>query len=658
MKPYRQEELFYFKYNLDTRIVEQEDRLVEKYGLKKFYENMPYSFVEENVYEEDVEDYVNVYKRLEAGEQFATCDFRVKGSKIWSRVCVYRDSMDSPIVKGIVQDVTERYAYIIAQAEAREKEAELRIDLEFEAAQLMRAVNDSYDMFFIVNLTQNSYRVVNYENFVNHGMELGGVFDELITFGTNNVPEEYKDVFYNHFSREALLKSYAQGKKDVYLEYQHLGDDGKPYWVYTHVLFVENPLNNDIMEITLTQNIDERYRMEEEHKEKLQEALHAAEAASNAKSDFLSRMSHDIRTPMNAIQGFIQILKKNLHNEAVVHDVIEKIERSSDTLSKLLGDVLELSRIESGKVDVNYSILELNELSERLKNMFEHELNTNQVEFVVESQIQNTGVWVDELKLTQITMNMLSNAKKFTPPGGKIVFGMKQISDEKDACAAYRFYVRDTGIGMSEEFQRKAFEQFEQERSSTDSGVMGSGLGMAIIKKLTELMGGSCELASELGVGTEIAAVLTLQLATDPVEKAENKDYGNIDFTGRRVLLTEDNDFNREIAHFVLEDMGFEVEDAEDGSVAVNKLLNAPDGYFDLVLMDIQMPNMDGYTATREIRRIQRTAVANIPIIAMTANAFQEDKDRCIEAGMNGHVAKPVDARVLVKEVEKVITNL
>lgn len=654
MKPYKQEELFHFDYNMETRVAEHEERLVKLYGVKKLYENMPYDFAREKVHEEDSKEYIRMYERLDEGERFATCDLRVKEKDVWLRFCVYRESMHSPIVKGVVQDVSARYAYLINQFEERKKEEELRIDLEFEAAHLMRAVNDAYDMFFIVNLTKNSYRMINHEKFINHGMKDEGVFDELITFGVNNVPEEYKELFYNHFSREALLKAFAEGKKDVYLEYKHLGDDGEAYWVYTHVLLVENSLNNDVMEITLTHNIDERYRRETEQKEMMENAVRAAEAANNAKSEFLSRMSHDIRTPMNAIQGFVQILKRNVHDEKVILEVIDKIERSSDTLSKLLGDVLELSRIESGKVDVNYSILDLEEYAQRLRNMFEHELTNNQIEFVLESDIKKPFVWVDELKLTQICMNMLSNAKKFTPSGGKITFSIHQSRSEIAGYAMYRFTVKDTGIGMSEEFQKRAFEQFEREKSATDSGIMGSGLGMAIIKKMTELMGGRCELHSELGKGTEVSVVLRLQIATN-ARKKKNKDYTKIDFAGKRILLAEDNDFNREIAHFVLSDMGFEVEDAEDGSVAVDKVLNAPEEHYDLILMDIQMPNMDGYTATREIRRIPREKIAKLPIIAMTANAFQEDEDKCMEAGMDGHVAKPIDANVLVEKLLKVL---
>ncbi len=655
MQPYRQEELFHFRYNLETKVVEHDDRLVEAYGIKKIYGNMPYDFANEHVYEEDREEYINIYKKLDAGEPFVTCDFRVKGSEVWSRVCIYRDNADFMILKGVVQDVSAHYNEIARQFEEHEQEKNRRIGLELEAMQLMRGISDTYDMIISVNLTQNTYYMVSYDRYLNQGAQYDGVFDDLIDIGVSSVPDSHKESFFRAFSRDSLLEAYAQGKTDVYLEHQQYDDQGKVHWIATHVIFTKNPHNGDILEITLSQNIDERIRKEAENQLLLQEALREAEASNNAKSEFLSRMSHDIRTPMNAIQGFLQILKKNLQDEAMVSDVIEKIERSSDTLSKLLGDVLELSRIESGKVDVNYAIVDLREQAQKLTNMFENILTERQVEFAVDINVSNLHVWVDELKLTQICMNMLSNARKFTPTGGKIILGMEQSHCSRENYETYRFYVRDTGIGMSEEFQKIAFEQFEREHSYTASGVVGSGLGMAIIKKLTELMGGSCELQSELGKGTEIAAVFELQTASVAEKQTESREYENVDFNGRRVLLAEDNEFNREIAHFVLENMGFSVEDAEDGYVAVNKLLNAPDGYFDLVLMDIQMPNMDGYTATREIRRIHREAVANVPIIAMTANAFQEDKERCLEAGMNSHVAKPIDSDVLVKEINKVL---
>ncbi len=387
----------------------------------------------------------------------------------------------------------------------------------------------------------------------------------------------------------------------------------------------------------------------------LEEAREKAEVSNRAKSTFLFNASHDIRTPMNAIQGFTQMLKKNPDDGEYVRNILEKIEASGDMLMKLLNDVLELSRIESGKDELNLAATNLHVLVERMDTMFKQEILNAGIVFEMENNILKPYVLCDELKLTQVGMNMLSNAKKFTPKGGKITFGINQRPCSEKGYGIYRFYVRDTGIGMSEEFQKRAFEQFERERTSTDSGVIGSGLGMSIIRKLVELMGGTCELESEQGKGTEIAATIKLSL-TDNVERyRETNEEKSLELAGKRVLLVEDNDLNREIAHYVLEGMGILMEDAENGSVAVNKLISSQEGYYDFVLMDIQMPIMDGYVATYEIRHFSNEKIAEIPIIAMTANAFQEDRARCLEAGMNGHVAKPIDKDALVKEIAKVL---
>ncbi len=383
--------------------------------------------------------------------------------------------------------------------------------------------------------------------------------------------------------------------------------------------------------------------------EELEIAKERAEASNRAKSTFLFNASHDIRTPMNAIQGFTQILKQNADNEEKVRDVVNKMEKSSDTLMKLLNDVLELSRIESGKDFISLSVVDLEEHSNQLVTVFAEEIEQAGISLKQEIHLDNKEVWCDELKLTQIAMNMISNAKKFTPAGGTITLGVEQISDSDAEYAYYRFYVKDTGIGMSEEFQNRAFEQFERERTATESGVLGSGLGLSIIKKLTELMDGTCTLKSDLGKGTEIAAIIKCRIVNEHVQMQKTDGCQQVKFTGKRVLMVEDNGFNREIARFVLENMGILVEEAENGYVALQMLLAAKAGYYDLVLMDIQMPVMDGYTATKEIRCISNPAIASIPIIAMTANAFTEDRDKCLKAGMNQHLGKPVDAKELMR---------
>ncbi len=399
----------------------------------------------------------------------------------------------------------------------------------------------------------------------------------------------------------------------------------------------------------------EKEELEEKRKQRefAEEAMHRAEASNRAKSTFLFNASHDIRTPMNAIWGFTHIIEENANDSEKVLDAAGKIKKSTDVLMGLLNNVLELSQIESGKDEPECKVVNLQELSEKVYLMFAKEMNDFHLHFEVDNRIKDNLVWADELKITRILMNMLSNAKKFTPKKGHIVLGIKQETEES-GYATYRFFVKDNGIGMSPEFRKKAFEQFEMERSSTVSGVVGNGLGLAIIKKLTEQMDGSCELESKQNVGTTIAAVFKFRIAASEI-KVEKQTEETFPLAGKRVLLVEDNEFNREIARYMLENVGIIVEESEDGSTAVECLKHAAPGEFDFVLMDIQMPIMDGYEATKAIRAFANKELAEIPIIAMTANAFKEDRDKCLLVGMNEHIGKPVDEEKLFKVLKQFI---
>ncbi len=391
------------------------------------------------------------------------------------------------------------------------------------------------------------------------------------------------------------------------------------------------------------------------HIEAMYSAVEKAEASSRAKSTFLFNVSHDVRTPMNAIQGFAKIIEQSPEDEKTVAITIKKIRQASDVLMKLLNDVLEISRIEKGKDQLEPVRTNLIEHSEKLRSMFFERISSSQIDFLVDNKVEDAVVLVDELKLTRIGMNLLSNAQKFTGVGGTITSGIEQLGKAQDGYAEYRFFVRDTGIGMSKEFQKVAFEQFERERTATESGIAGSGLGLAIIRKLVDLMGGRYELKSELGKGTEISIYLRLPLAEQLDVEEKEAEVKAIDLTGKRVLLVEDNDFNREIARYMIEKHGIVVEDARNGLIALDKVMQASAGFYDAVLMDIQMPVMDGIKATQEIRRLEDKAKANVPIIAMTANAFQSDRQKSLEVGMNEHITKPIDADVLVKTLFKVL---
>lgn len=525
----------------------------------------------------------------------------------------------------------------------------------------------------------------------------------------------------------------------------------------------------------------------------LQERLTKAENAERAKTMFLSNMSHDIRTPMNAIIGYTTLAVSNIDDKERVKDYLSKTLSSSNHLLSLINDVLDMSRIESGKIDLVESECSLPELFRDLRNILSNQMQAKQLNFYIDTiDVLDEDVYCDKLHLNQVLLNLLSNAMKFTPAGGSVSLVFKQKHGAPEGYAAYEIKVKDTGIGMSPEFKEHVFEPFEREKTSTISGIQGTGLGMAISKNIVDMMGGTISVQSEQGKGTEFTLNLQFRLleerkqvevikeleglralvvdddynicdsvskmliqlgmraewtmhgkeavlrAKQAVELADDfnayvidlmlpdlnglevvrrirkeigesipiivltaYDWSNIEdeareagvtvfcnkpiflstlrntllsaigqyvaeekaenvslnLEGRRILLVEDNELNREIAQEVLEERGLIIETAEDGSIAVDMVKASEPGHYDLILMDVQMPIMNGYEATRAIRALEDSALASIPIIAMTANAFEEDKKQALESGMNDHVAKPIDIGKLEEALRKYLSN-
>jgi len=404
-------------------------------------------------------------------------------------------------------------------------------------------------------------------------------------------------------------------------------------------------------------------------------AKERAEEGSRAKSQFLSNMSHDIRTPMNAIVGYLN-LAKELHNvcEACplyrnepcpdnipdrMYDFLKKIDASSQHLLALINDVLEMSRIESGKMELELEDVNIATALDEVHDMFATQMKGKNISFSVDtSGIQNKFVVCDKNRLNRVLLNLLSNAYKFTPDGGTIAVTMNQIGDSHDGAADYELRVKDSGIGMTPEFAAKVFEAFERERTSTVSKIQGTGLGMAITKSIVDLMGGDIRVETELGAGTEFIINVTFKLAEDMQEEVaeENRQAAQVvDFTDKKLLLVDDIEVNREIAKMLLENEGFIVDTASDGSEAVEKVAAAKAGDYDAILMDIQMPIMNGYEAAKRIRQLPDPKLAKIPIVAMTANAFSEDVKNALDAGMNAHIAKPIDVPKMMETLAKIL---
>ncbi|MBE6913379.1 MAG: response regulator [Ruminococcaceae bacterium] len=389
---------------------------------------------------------------------------------------------------------------------------------------------------------------------------------------------------------------------------------------------------------------DGEIRSEQEYQRELEYARDRANAANAAKSAFLFNMSHDIRTPMNAIKGFSERAEKHIDNREIVLDSILKVEQASDHLLKLINDILDMARIESGKVVIEEEPTDIRSYSGVVCSMLESLAEERGVALIEDApEVRDPYIYVDQDRMNQVLINLISNSIKYTRPGGQVRFSIRQTESVRPDEAAYDFVVQDNGIGMTKEFMEHMFEQFSRERNSTTSGIQGTGLGLAITNNLVRMMGGTIEIDSEVNHGTTAIVHMSFRLCGEETAGAKTEtEVDTAKLRGKRILLVEDNELNREIARDILEEHGMLVEEAEDGGVAVKMVAEVGPYYYDIVLMDVQMPYMDGYTATAVIRELSDGDYSELPIIAMTANAFEEDKRKALEAGMNAHLSKPI----------------
>ena len=388
---------------------------------------------------------------------------------------------------------------------------------------------------------------------------------------------------------------------------------------------------------------------------KLQIAAENAESANRAKSTFLFNMSHDIRTPMNAIIGYADLASRHLDDPAKLEKYMENIQVCGQNLLMLLNNVLDLARIENDKTEMEYSVSDVDKDFRNCIAMFQNQADSKGQTLTVTTQLPYPYIYADIPHLTEVCTNLVSNAVKYTGAGGTIRCGVTQKPGEKEGWCDTVVTVADNGIGMSQEFQKHIFEPFERERTSTVSKVEGSGIGMGIVKKLVGLMGGTVEVESKIGVGSTFTVTIPCRIASEDETQAKREINPSDQkcLCGTRILLTEDNDLNAEIATELLQEEGCTVDRAKDGVECVDMLEKAANGTYQLILMDIQMPVMNGYDATKKIRRMDDPQKANIPIVAMTANAFSEDKQVALDAGMNDHIAKPINMSVLVPTLRK-----
>ncbi len=475
-----------------------------------------------------------------------------------------------------------------------------------------------------------------------------------------NVLESWSDLLYDedkpHVMQEYwdTVRDYT-GIKTYDVEYRLLTRNHGWRWFHAAGRLARREDGSPSAFYGLFIDIDEKKRMKEQLQRQtaeLQEALAAAQYADRARTAFLNNISHDIRTPMNAIIGFTDLALES-NDKDILREYLKNIAVSSKHLLDLINDILELSKLESHKVKWVEELVNMNDIYRKLDAMFRIDLEKKNLTCRVGLDIRHIYLYMDEIHYSQIFLNLISNAIKYTPTGGMITISCKEFPGNTADTCILETVVQDNGIGMSSEFLSHAYESFSRERTSTVSGVQGTGLGLAIVKDLVDLMRGTINIESQLHHGTKVTVRIPHRLG-NAIESAITEAPAEIDYSilaDKRVLLVEDIDINAMIAAKLLSGKGCIIERARDGIECLDMMQRADAGYYDLVLMDIQMPNMDGYSAARSIRAFEDKKKADIPILAMTANAFQEDIDKTIESGMNGHIAKPLDKEKMFRTI-------
>lgn len=516
----------------------------------------------------------------------------------------------------------------------------------------LQALSEDYTCALLCDLKSDEIKFTKYDSFSHFGSTIIQNRNALLSlsnwvqYSWDNIVIHTSDPIY----REELSSDFLipiLNKEGIYIS-RHQTKKNKKGCKYFEVCVKKFYEDEESYEVLLSYRpIDTLVAEETERRDELEKALTAANAANLAKSNFLANMSHDIRTPMNAIVGFAELLKSEGSLSPHAQDYVKKILYSSDYLLSIINNVLEMAKIESGKCELEEQAINIDELMESLWTIFEQEMKNKNISFTHTIDTQHHWIYADQFKLKEILLNLLSNAHKYTPSGGYVNVSIQEKSTTDPHIVNIQLVVEDNGIGMSKQFQKHIFESFSRERTSTDSGQIGTGLGMGIVKRYVDTMKGTIQVESHKGKGSKFTVIIPHRTAK-PIKLAQIANPELIEskaLHGMKILLAEDNDINAEIAVSLLNKLGIQVIRVNDGVECLLKIQK--DQSFDAILMDIQMPLMDGYHATKKIRKLSDPKINSIPIIAMSANAFNEDKERGQKIGMNGYITKPVSLSAL-----------
>lgn len=574
-----------------------------------------------------------------------------EGESFWTRntVILTEDKNTKDILGlAVVKNITSNYK--------REEEKVYQLEI-------INALSIDYTNVFMVNLMTNKINVVRVNDVAGafYNDDFGEqYYDDALEFYIDvSVYADDRDMMRMAFSRDNILRQLIK-RETFYVNFRS-NINNKLAYMKLKVVRI-----GDIKEtgnfLLAFMNVDDEIEHEMKQKKLLQETLSMAESASHAKTMFLSNMSHDIRTPMNAIIGFTTLAQNHINEPTMVQMYLDKIKSSSNHLLSLINDVLDMSRIESGKMKINKTVCSIEKIVDDVDTVMQSQIQIKHLEYsLIKRGNLSRPILCDSLRMNQVLINIVGNAVKYTPEYGKIQFMITEMPSISDDCSSYQFRIKDNGIGMSKKFQEKLFQPFERDENKNISKIQGTGLGLAITKSLVDRMEGSIFVKSEEGKGSEFLVCFDFTNAKEneiPVEDEKTEVYDNSvmeKFKDVRLLLVEDNELNREIACEILKSVGFIIDCAENGKQAIQMVNDAPAEFYKVVLMDVMMPVMNGYESTKKIRALEDKKKASVPIIAMTANAFEEDKNKAMECGMDKFVSKPFDINELLSKLNEMI---